>query len=98
VDPFALGERELAAFRNQNVGFVFQDHCLLPQPSVLENVLAPSLVAEPKRDRTQRARELLSREFAAKTVLGIDFDETPRWGWWRRSARLLRSPGERRGS
>ena len=43
-DPFALGERELAAFRNRSVGFVFQDHLLLPQCSVLENVLVPTLV------------------------------------------------------
>ncbi|HYY56474.1 MAG TPA: ATP-binding cassette domain-containing protein, partial [Pyrinomonadaceae bacterium] len=33
-DPFQLKERELAAFRNQRIGFVFQDHCLLPQCSV----------------------------------------------------------------
>src|SRR6188474_164804 len=40
-DPFALGPSDLADFRNQEIGFVFQDHCLLPQCSVLENVLVP---------------------------------------------------------
>ena len=45
VDPYALDERNLAAFRNRQVGFVFQDHHLLPQCSVLENVLIPTLVA-----------------------------------------------------
>jgi lipoprotein-releasing system ATP-binding protein len=44
-DPFALPERELADFRNRNIGFVFQDHHLLPQCSVLENVLIPTLVS-----------------------------------------------------
>src|SRR6185503_9998874 len=44
-NPFELPEKELAAFRNRQVGFVFQDHCLLPQCSVLENVLIPTLVA-----------------------------------------------------
>jgi lipoprotein-releasing system ATP-binding protein len=60
-DPFALGEREQAAFRNQRIGFVFQDHSLLPQCSVLENVLAPTLVAPPgsRGDDTVRARDLL---------------------------------------
>ncbi|MCY3756609.1 MAG: ATP-binding cassette domain-containing protein, partial [Acidobacteria bacterium] len=38
--PFQLAERDLARFRNRHIGFVFQDHCLLPQCSVLENVLA----------------------------------------------------------
>jgi len=45
-DPFVLSDADLAAFRNGSVGFVFQDHCLLPQCSVLENVLVPTLVAE----------------------------------------------------
>jgi lipoprotein-releasing system ATP-binding protein len=59
-NPFELPERELAAFRNKQVGFVFQDHCLLPQCSVLENVLTPTLVAEP-RDYVTRARTLLGQ-------------------------------------
>jgi len=44
-NPFTLPERELAAFRNRQIGFIFQDHCLLPQLTVLENVLTPTLVA-----------------------------------------------------
>ena len=45
IEPYALDERRLAAFRNRQVGFVFQDHHLLPQCSVLENVLLPTFVA-----------------------------------------------------
>jgi lipoprotein-releasing system ATP-binding protein len=44
-NPFQLSPAALADFRNQEIGFVFQDHCLLPQCSVLENVLVPTLVA-----------------------------------------------------
>ena len=63
VDPFALQESKLAAFRNRNVGFVFQDHHLLPQCSVLENVLVPTLVAEEGLRETYEAeaRRLLER-------------------------------------
>jgi lipoprotein-releasing system ATP-binding protein len=57
-DPFTLHERELARFRNREIGFVFQDHALLPQCSVLENVLAPTLVG-PGGDERSRAEELL---------------------------------------
>jgi lipoprotein-releasing system ATP-binding protein len=59
-DPFSLSEAERAAFRNRNVGFVFQDHCLLPQCSVLENVLLPAVVA-PAGDHAARARALLEQ-------------------------------------
>ncbi|MCM2257539.1 MAG: ABC transporter ATP-binding protein [Vicinamibacteria bacterium] len=61
ADPFALDEKALAAFRNRHVGFVFQDHCLLPQCSVLENVLVPALVAPGgPAAHEARARELLA--------------------------------------
>jgi lipoprotein-releasing system ATP-binding protein len=58
-NPFALDDRRLAAFRNRHVGFVFQDHHLLPQCSVLENVLVPTLVAADDGDVGRRARSLI---------------------------------------
>ena len=58
-DPFALPEKELAAFRNRRVGFLFQDHCLLPQLTVLENVLTPTLVGRADGAR-ERAESLLA--------------------------------------
>src|SRR4051795_6136294 len=62
VDPFALPEPQLAAFRNRHVGFVFQDHHLLPQCSVLENVLVPVLVGpRDGEDFAARARQLRDR-------------------------------------
>jgi len=58
-NPFLLNPKQLAAFRNQQIGFVFQDHCLLPQCSVIENVLTPTLVAPPNGDAPNRAADLL---------------------------------------
>jgi lipoprotein-releasing system ATP-binding protein len=58
-NPFELDEEHLAAFRNKEIGFVFQDHCLLPQCSVLENVLTPTLVADQADAYLDRARFLL---------------------------------------
>lgn len=60
-DPFSLPEPELAAFRNRKIGFVFQDHCLLPQCTALENVLLPTLVTGDGGRRLDRARQLLER-------------------------------------
>jgi lipoprotein-releasing system ATP-binding protein len=62
VDPFELDEKALARFRNQNIGFIFQDHHLLPQLSVLENVLIPAIAeGRPDQDCVQRAHELIER-------------------------------------
>ena len=62
TDPFALDDAGLARFRNRRVGFVFQDHHLLPQCNVLENVLVPTLVAEPRPAGVEEwAKSLLER-------------------------------------
>ena len=61
-NPFELSESRLAAFRNERIGFVFQDHHLLPQCSVLENVLLPTLAgAGATQEAVERARMLLDR-------------------------------------
>ena len=61
-DPFQLDEAGTASFRNRHIGFVFQDHHLLPQLSVLENVLIPTLAeGRPNDQLVARARELIDR-------------------------------------
>lgn len=61
-NPFSLDEPRLAAFRNARIGFVFQDHYLLPQCTVLENVLIPTIAAgRATRDLIDRAGMLLER-------------------------------------
>lgn len=61
-NPYLLSEPALAHFRNQHIGFIFQDHHLLPQLSVLENVLLPTLAeGAPTDGQQQRARQLLQR-------------------------------------
>ncbi|MDX1981373.1 MAG: ABC transporter ATP-binding protein [Bryobacteraceae bacterium] len=61
-NPYAMDEPRQAAFRNRKVGFLFQDHCLLPQCSVMENVLTPVLVdGTPSQELTQRARTLIDQ-------------------------------------
>jgi lipoprotein-releasing system ATP-binding protein len=60
-NPFGLEAPALAAFRNEQIGFVFQDHCLLPQCTVVENVLIPTLVASNSNGSLERARELVAQ-------------------------------------
>lgn len=63
VDPFALSPAEQATLRNGKIGFVFQEHHLLPQCSVMENVLIPTLVGGARQgdQLEKRAAELLER-------------------------------------
>lgn len=61
-DPYVLPEKNLARFRNRVIGFVFQDHHLLPQYSVLENVMMPTLAfRDAGADAAERARDLIER-------------------------------------
>ena len=60
-DPFQLPPSALADFRNAEIGFVFQDHCLLPQCSVLENVLAPTIVTGTTAEDIASAKDLVAR-------------------------------------
>ncbi|MFL6279968.1 MAG: ABC transporter ATP-binding protein [Vicinamibacterales bacterium] len=75
-DPYELGERAQAAFRNAHIGFVFQDHSLLPQCSVLENVLTPTLAAS-SRNRQAGGDEQRARELLVQVGLGDRLDHRP---------------------
>jgi lipoprotein-releasing system ATP-binding protein len=61
VPPGSLQADQLARFRNEKIGFVFQEHRLLPQLSALENVLIPAMAGWVEGNHSQRARELLDR-------------------------------------
>jgi len=62
VDPFAMNENQQARFRNEKIGFIFQDHHLLPQWNVLENTLLPALATgNPSVEVRDRAVRLLER-------------------------------------
>ena len=67
--PLELSESAQARFRNEKIGFIFQDHCLLPQCTVLENVLAPTLVGKPDPSAKDRAQELLRRVGLTSRIL-----------------------------
>lgn len=74
VDPFTLREPELAQFRNKNIGFVFQDHHLLPQCTVLENVLIPTLVSH---EASSSQFEAEARRLLESVGLGGRIDHRP---------------------
>lgn len=60
TETVALSEKKLAAFRNQNIGFVFQFHQLLPEFTALENVMIPALIAKEKTASAEKkAKEIL---------------------------------------
>jgi lipoprotein-releasing system ATP-binding protein len=68
VNAFSLSAKALAAFRNKEIGFVFQDHCLLPQCSVIENVLVPTLVGPADAGSDAHARLLVDQVGLAHRV------------------------------
>lgn len=73
-DLTGLGERQLAGFRNRNIGFVFQFHHLLPEFTALENVMMPALIARQTKGAAEaRARELLGE-------VGLEHRQTHRVG------------------
>ena len=60
VNPFSLSSRELSAFRNRRIGFVFQAHHLLPEFNALENVMIPAFIAgKSEKEARKRAEKLL---------------------------------------
>lgn len=66
TDVLHLGSKELSAFRNRRIGFVFQAHHLLPEFNALENVMIPALIGGvPSKEAKEKARKLLG-------VVGLD--------------------------
>ena len=60
IKPFSLGSKELSAFRNQHIGFIFQFHQLLPEFTAIENIILPALIkGTAKKEAEEMALNLL---------------------------------------
>ena len=59
INPLALGSRELSAFRNRKIGFVFQAHHLLPEFNALENVMIPAFIGGTGSQEARKRAETL---------------------------------------
>lgn len=72
-EPLKMSAEGLAAYRNRSVGFIFQDHHLLPQLTALENVLVPSLASAPANpdEVNKRGRGLLERVGLAERAMHL---------------------------
>jgi lipoprotein-releasing system ATP-binding protein len=76
IDPSTLGSDALADYRNSKIGFVFQDHHLLPQCTVLENVLSPAW-AKKRSHKDALALESRARDLLERVGLGSRLDHLP---------------------
>ena len=62
IDPFSLSSNKMAAFRNKEVGFIFQFHQLLPEFNAYENVMLPALIMGlSKKEAADKAKEILAK-------------------------------------
>ena len=69
-DVFELNDRQLAAFRNRHIGFIFQFHQLLPEFTALENVCIPAMIAREKESDYKARAEKLLRELGLSDRMG----------------------------
>ena len=70
TDVFAMKDKELAAFRNRHIGFIFQFHQLLPEFTALENVCIPAMIAREKETEYKPRAEKLLRELGLSDRMG----------------------------
>ena len=70
TDVFALKDKELAAFRNKHIGFIFQFHQLLPEFTALENVCIPAMIAREKESQYKPRAEKLLQELGLAERMG----------------------------
>ena len=69
-DVFSLNDRDLAAFRNRHIGFIFQFHQLLPEFTALENVCIPAMIAREKESDYRPRAEKLLRDLGLEDRMG----------------------------